>query len=106
MTLTQISKEIHKSQQRIWFYKNTLNKERRYDAPLVLVKEKTKLKELLTKREEEKAKILYPRKPVASGIKTRIMKECIRKGWNAKEIAGYFKVTVQSIYYHIDIKSL
>lgn len=39
-------------------------------------------------------------------VRAKIMAECYVKGWNPKEIVGYFKMNAQQFYKFCDIKTL
>lgn len=39
-------------------------------------------------------------------VRAKIMRECYLKGWNPKEITGYFKVQVDQFYKFCDVKKL
>jgi hypothetical protein len=39
-------------------------------------------------------------------VRAKIMAECYLRGYNAKEIADYFKFTIQQVYKFCDIKGL
>lgn len=48
----------------------------------------------------------YPSKPTEEQIRRRIMRECWKEGYNVKQIAGYFKLSLCSVYDKINIRGM
>jgi hypothetical protein len=113
MNLQEISKRIHRAASHLWQLKKCLDRIppycfrfKRVDVPMRVVMLKNELVDLKARRREIKAMQWYPRRSTANKVKTRIMRECIRHGYNAKEIAGYFGISVQNVYKRVEIKTL
>lgn len=109
----ELSKRIHRAASHLWILKKCLEKVppyclhfRRVDVPLLVVRLSREVAALKQKRKDLARPSWYPRRSTANKIKTRIMRECIRKGFNVKQIAGYFNCTLQCVYRRVKIKQI
>lgn len=48
----------------------------------------------------------YPRKAAEQTVIKRIMREAFMRGWNVKEISGYFRVSLTTTYDKVNVKIL
>lgn len=52
------------------------------------------------------SKFWYPRRFSPYQVKRKIMREAFLEGYNVKQIAGYFRVNLTSVYEAISVKAL
>lgn len=121
-SIRMVSKQIHRTESRLWQLKKAINKEppfcmvfKNKDLAEEIVLAKQKAKQLHEVREKLKAEtpkeLWYPRRKNSgrynnreNDIKTQIMKDCYRYGFNVKQIAGYFNLTLPPVYRRINVK--
>lgn len=121
-SIRKIGQQIHRTNTRLWILKKAIAKVPPYclgyknmdiAEEIIRAKEQVKnLKEAKERLKKETPKALwYPRRKYSgrynnreNDIKTKIMKDCIRYGFNVKQIAGYFNLTLCSVYRRINIK--
>jgi hypothetical protein len=48
----------------------------------------------------------YPKKLTAQQVRRKIIREAYMEGFNPKEIAGYFRVSLGTIYANLNVKSI
>ena len=48
----------------------------------------------------------YPRKMSEQQVKRRIMREAFMKDFNVKQIAGYFRVSLFTVYLNLNVRKL
>lgn len=121
-SISKIGHQIHRTKTRLWILKKAVAKVPPYcfgyknmdiAEEIIRAKEQIKnLKEAKERLKKETPKALwYPRRKYSgrynnreNDIKTKIMKDCIRYGFNVKQVAGYFNLTLSSVYRRINIK--
>lgn len=121
-SIRMVSKQIHRTESRLWQLKKAINKEppfcvvfKNKDLAEEIITAKEKARKLHAVREKLKAETpkdqWYPRRKYQgrynnreNEIKTQIMKDCFRYGWNVKQIAGYFNLTLAPVYKRIKVK--
>lgn len=122
--IAKLGKEIHKSESRIWRLEKSLSNVRPYcgifktlNRPMEIITEKRKTKSLRAERDALKAKtpkhLWYPKRKYCGrynnreeDVKTMIMKEAFKAGFNVKSIAGYFGRQLPTIYRRIGVKKI
>lgn len=121
-SISKIGRQIHRTESRLWQLKKAIKKVPPYclsfkslDIAEEIIRAKEQAKNLREARErlkkETPKELWYPRKKYSgrynnreNEIKTKIMKDCYRYGFNVKEIAGYFNLTLPNVYRRINIK--
>lgn len=121
-SISKIGKQIHRTESRLWALKKAIKhippycltyKNMDLAEQIILAKEQAKnLREAQERLKKETPKSLwYPRRKYCgrynnreNDIKTKIMKDCFRYGFNVKEIAGYFNLTLPPVYRRIKVK--
>lgn len=124
-TLRTIGKEIHKRRATLFI----IDKAEKGECPYALyykdqrvrretrIKKEREMKALLKEREiiklSTEKNLWYPRRKYCgrynnteNDIKTEIMRQCFRYGFNVKEIAGYFRLTLPPVYRRINVKNI
>jgi len=122
--IKRLSKRIHRLESDIWQLERCLEniqpycfRFKRKDVPYEIVTKRKEALELRAERELVKRsipkKLWYPRYKKCgrfgsshNDIKTKIMIDCWRYGFNAKQIAGYFNVHPHAVYRRIKVKEL
>lgn len=120
--ISQISKQIHRTDSRIWHLNKAIEGVPRYalmyknmDKAEEILKSKRKARELREQRTLIKnmtpKTLWYPKKKYrgrynnqVEKIKSKIMQECFDNGFNVKQIAGYFNLTLAPVYKRIKVK--
>jgi len=124
MTLQEIGREIHKVGTAIWHLEKSMDgvepyvwRFKRVNRPKELLRLRERKETLIALRSHMKAttpkELWYPRRKYSgrysnteSIIKTRIMREAFKEGYNVKSIAGYFNLSIPAIYARLQISKI